>query len=45
VDAIQAVADAPLPDPVQLESGVIFWPFLAAAALLLWIAGWGLMFL
>jgi hypothetical protein len=36
----EAVAELPLPAPERVSAGVALWPVLAAAAVVLWLAGW-----
>ena len=38
----RALAAVPLPDPLRMEKGIVFWRWLAVAAMLLWVAGWAL---
>ncbi len=40
--AAETIASLSLPAPLPLGHGVEFWPYLAAAAMLLWLAGWRL---
>jgi hypothetical protein len=40
-DHLHAAADAPLPDPQPAETSLYLGPWLAMAAVALWLAGWG----